>query len=382
MNVEVRLFAVLRERAGRERVELELPDGATVADALHALARVRGLEGVLERLPVQLAVNRDYADPDTRLRARDELALIPPLSGGSLHTAIRREPLELERVLAAVRDPSAGALVTFQGVTREVALLDYEAYAEMAAERLALIVGESAERHSLCAAAAEHRVGEVPLGEPSVVVAASAPHRAEAFAGAREIIDRIKAEAPIWKREQSADGTRSRVQGTPAPGAMTLPGAQLTHLDEHGRARMVDVSGKQQTRRIARARARIRLSPAAARAIQLGDAPKGDVLLTARLAGIQAAKRTYELIPLAHQLALSFVDISASIDAEEGLIELIAEAHALDRTGVEMEALTACSVAALTVYDMAKALERGIVIERIELLEKSGGRTDWRNELA
>jgi molybdopterin synthase catalytic subunit len=388
MIVAVRLFAILRERAGRERVELELPAGATVAQALQALARVQGLEGVLERLPVQLAVNREYACAQTRLQPEDELALIPPLSGGAVHALVSDAALSLQAVADAVRDPRAGAVVTFQGVTREVARLDYEAYSEMASERIALIVRESIERHGLCAAAAEHRVGEVPLGEPSVVVAASAPHRADAFAGAREIIDRIKAEAPIWKREQAGDGSTRAVQGTPAPGAMTAgassaaqePAARLTHVDEHGRARMVDVGGKQQSRRVARARALVRVSPQTARAVQAGDAPKGDVLLTARLAGIQAAKRTHELIPLAHQLALSYIDVSAVVDSERGVIELTSEAHTVDRTGVEMEALTACAVAALTIYDMVKALERGITLERVELLEKSGGRSDWRRE--
>ncbi len=388
MIIAVRLFAILRERAGRERVELELPAGATVAQALQALTRVPGLEGVLERLPVQLAVNREYACAQTRLQPQDELALIPPLSGGAVHALVSDAPLHLQGVADAVRDPRAGAVVTFEGVTRDVPLLDYEAYSEMASERIALIVRECIQRHGLCSAAAEHRVGEVPLGEPSVVVAASAPHRAEAFAGAREIIDRIKAEAPIWKREHADDGSRHAVEGTPAPGAMTVGGSsapeerasRLTHVDQHGRARMVDVGAKQESRRIARARALVRVSPRTARAVQAGDAPKGDVLLTARLAGIQAAKRTHELIPLAHQLALSYVDVSASVDGEQGLIELRSEAHTVDRTGVEMEALTACAVAALTIYDMVKALERGITIECLELLEKRGGRSDWRRE--
>jgi molybdopterin synthase catalytic subunit len=221
MTVAVRLFAVLRERAGRERIELELPDRATVADALAALAELPELGGLLARLPVQLAVNRDYASAQTELRADDELALIPPLSGGrdGPHVAVREQPLKLDSLARAVADPRAGALVTFQGVTREVPMLHYEAYAEMATERIALIIEEAIARHELCAAAAEHRVGEVPLGEPSVVVAASAPHREQAFAGAREIIDRIKSEAPIWKREFDADGVARGVPGTPAPGA-------------------------------------------------------------------------------------------------------------------------------------------------------------------
>ena len=220
MTVAVRLFAVLRERAGRERIELELPEHATVADALAALAELPDLDGVLARVPVQLAVNRDYASPETELHADDELALIPPLSGGrAAHVAVSERRLELESLSRAVGDPRAGAIVCFQGVTREVPKLQYEAYVEMARERIAAIVEETIARHRLCAAAAEHRVGEVPLGEPSVIVAASAAHREQAFAGAREIIDRIKHEAPIWKRELDESGKAHAVAGTPAPGA-------------------------------------------------------------------------------------------------------------------------------------------------------------------
>jgi molybdopterin synthase catalytic subunit len=131
-------------------------------------------------------------------------------------------PLSLEALLATVSDPRAGAIVTFQGVTREVSAIDYEAYRDMASERIATIVAEAVTRHRLCAAGAEHRVGVVALSEPSVIVAVSAPHRTEAFAGAREIIDRIKAEAPIWKREIDAAGSSRRVAGTPAPGATVL----------------------------------------------------------------------------------------------------------------------------------------------------------------
>ena len=152
----------------------------------------------------------------------------------------------------------------------------------------------------------------------------------------------------------------------------------LSHLDEQGRARMVDVGGKAVTERRAVARARLRMSPATAEAIVERGVPKGDVLATARIAGIQAAKRTAELIPLCHPLPLSFVGVEAEVDAEQGQIVLIAEARTTGPTGVEMEALTAAAVAALTVYDMVKGIERGVVVERVELLEKSGGRHDWR----
>ncbi|HST32660.1 MAG TPA: molybdenum cofactor biosynthesis protein MoaE [Solirubrobacteraceae bacterium] len=235
MAVSVRLFSLLRERAGSERLQLRLPDGATVADALSALRDDPALGELLARLPVQLAVNRDYAQPDTRLAPGDELALIPPLSGGDetadvtdaeprVHVAVGEQAPSVERLSAIVADPCAGAIVAFQGVTREVSRLEYEAYTEMARERIAAILADCVAVHGLCAAAAEHRTGSVALGEPSVVVAVSAAHRDEAFAGAREAIDRIKAEAPIWKVEVSADGSRQRIAGTPAPGA-SAPGA-------------------------------------------------------------------------------------------------------------------------------------------------------------
>jgi cyclic pyranopterin monophosphate synthase len=157
-----------------------------------------------------------------------------------------------------------------------------------------------------------------------------------------------------------------------------VPEPPLTHLDEAGRARMVDVSGKAPSARRALARATVSMSAATAAAVAAGDAPKGDVLGTARIAGIQAAKRTDELIPLAHQIPLSFVDVEASVDEAAGTVELTAEARTTDRTGVEMEALVACSAAALTVYDMVKGIERGVTIERVELVEKSGGASgDW-----
>ena len=212
MEVTVRLFAMLRERAGAAELALELPEGASVADALAELS------ALAEGLPLVMAVNREYASEDTVLSAGDELALIPPVSGGSTQAApwvrVSEEPLSLDALAARVRDPRAGAVVTFQGVTREVELLEYEAYVEMAEEKLAAIATEAIERHGLCAAAVEHRVGQVPLSEPSVIVAASAPHRGEAFAGARELIDRVKAEAPIWKRE--VEGGEGRwVEGRP-----------------------------------------------------------------------------------------------------------------------------------------------------------------------
>ena len=153
----------------------------------------------------------------------------------------------------------------------------------------------------------------------------------------------------------------------------------LTHLDAAGRARMVDVGDKPVTERRAVAQAVVRVSPETASTVKEGDAPKGDVLGVARIAGIQAAKRTSELIPLCHPLPLSFVGVDAAIDAASGEITLTAEARTTGQTGVEMEALTAAAVAALTVYDMVKGIDRGAEISSVALLEKSGGRSGaWR----
>jgi cyclic pyranopterin phosphate synthase len=153
---------------------------------------------------------------------------------------------------------------------------------------------------------------------------------------------------------------------------------ELSHLDEQGRARMVDVGGKAVTERRAVARAVVTMSAQTASLCREGDLPKGDVSSTARIAGIQAAKRTAELIPLCHPLPLSFVDVEVEVGEAE--VALTAEARTAAQTGVEMEAMTACAVAALTVYDMVKGVERGVTVGPVELLEKSGGRSDWRRD--
>ena len=156
------------------------------------------------------------------------------------------------------------------------------------------------------------------------------------------------------------------------------PAEGLTHLDDQGAARMVDVGAKEITARRAVARAVVRLAPETAAAVAAGDAPKGDVLGVARIAGVQAAKRTVELLPLCHPIGRDHVDVDAELDAAEGTVTLTATAAVTARTGVEMEAMTAAAVAALTVYDMVKGLERGVTIESVELIAKSGGRSgDW-----
>jgi molybdopterin synthase catalytic subunit/molybdopterin converting factor small subunit len=210
VEVTVKLFAVLRERAGASEVTLDLPEGARVGDAIESLSEIT--DGV----PVVMAVNREYAQAGDVLAADDELALVPPVSGGEtvlVHVRVTPDPLSVDALAGLVRNPAAGAVVIFEGITREVEALEYEAYAEMAEEKIATILAAVKATHGLIAIAAEHRVGLVPLSQPSVVVAASGAHREETFAGAREAIDRIKAEAPIWKKELDG-GAGGWVEGT------------------------------------------------------------------------------------------------------------------------------------------------------------------------
>lgn len=208
MRLTVRLFAGLRDRLGAETVDVELGEGATAADLLAALD--------LPPRSCIVAVDRTYAEPGRRLREGEEVALIPPVSGGAaIHVAVRAGDLDVAAVRAQVTDPRAGAVVVFEGVTRDVSHLDYEAYAEMAVPVLEEICAEEIARHGLCAAAVEHRTGRVGLSAASVVVAVSAPHRAEAFAGCQAIMDRVKAQAPVWKREEGEWVSGSLPQAAP-----------------------------------------------------------------------------------------------------------------------------------------------------------------------
>jgi cyclic pyranopterin phosphate synthase len=150
---------------------------------------------------------------------------------------------------------------------------------------------------------------------------------------------------------------------------------KLTHLDSEGRIRMVDTTGKAETERVAVAKGEVRMKPKTLRLIAEGNAPKGDVLATAKIAGIMGAKRTHDLIPLCHPLPLTQVEIDFAIDEENSRIELTATARCQGRTGVEMEALTAVSIAALTIYDMAKAVEKTMRIGQIRLVRKTGGKS-------
>jgi MoaE-MoaD fusion protein len=383
MKITVLLFATLRQRAGAQSVDLDLADGSTAKDALEALARSDGLGELVERMPLRVAVNREYVPDSTVLSPGDELAVIPPVSGGAGPFArVTTEPLSREALLSRVASPAAGATVLFIGSTRDVPALDYEAYKEMAEERIAEILAGIVSGLGLEGAAAEHRIGTVPLKEPSVIVAVSAAHRAEAFAGAREAIDRIKEEVPIWKTEAGDPASVAELRhlrSVPEP-AGEAANAGMSHLDSSGAARMVDVSAKPVSERRARAEAVVLMAPETSAAVARGNALKGDVLGTARIAAIQAAKRTAELIPLAHPLPLTHIDVDFGIDQEAGRIEISASAQTADRTGVEMEAMTAASVAALTIYDMVKGMERGVEIAQVRLLEKTGGRHDWKRD--
>lgn len=160
---------------------------------------------------------------------------------------------------------------------------------------------------------------------------------------------------------------------------MTNPEKKLTHLNDQGEAHMVDVSEKQKTTRIAIAQARISMLPETLKMVVEGSHKKGDVLAVARIAGIQAAKQCSSLIPLCHPLMLSAINVDCTTDENENCIHITAECKLNDRTGVEMEALTAASVAALTIYDMCKAVDRGMVISDVKLLEKKGGKSGhWK----
>ncbi len=221
MDVTVRLFASLREHAGKGTLQLELADGSTVADAIAAL-RGGALAGLPENAPFVTAVAREYVRPDHQLAAGDELALVPPVSGGGPEAeaaAVRLadvvdETIDVEAVRRSVADPATGATVVFMGTTRAVPSLEYEAYVDMAREQIAQLAERVVREHDCVAVACVHRVGVVPLGDPSVVVAASAAHRAEAFDGARALLDAVKAQAPIWKKEHYDDGDAAWVEGT------------------------------------------------------------------------------------------------------------------------------------------------------------------------
>jgi len=195
--VTVKLFAGLRERAGWSERTLE--DVSRVADVWPELGLGEEPEGLL------YAVNREYAGREQELRDGDEVALIPPVSGGAFR--VTEQPLSLEAVVAEVTDERAGGTATFTGTVRrrsrgrEVVHLEYEAYAEMAEDVMAQLAADLEAAHDLCAVAIHHRVGRLEIGEASVVIAVSAPHRQDALAACHEAIDRLKETVPLWKKE-------------------------------------------------------------------------------------------------------------------------------------------------------------------------------------
>jgi molybdopterin synthase catalytic subunit len=209
MTVRVRLFAGLRERAGWSEREV---DAATVADVWGALELGDEPAGLL------YAVNKTYAERDQPLAAGDEVAVIPPVSGGAF--LLSDEPLSLDRVVDEVRDERAGAIATFTGTTRiqsrgrTVEHLDYEAYEGMAEEVMSEIADSLLARYELCAVAIHHRIGRVGIGDTSVVIAVSAPHRGDALAACKDAIDELKQRVPLWKKEVYDGGEEWIGQGS------------------------------------------------------------------------------------------------------------------------------------------------------------------------
>jgi molybdopterin synthase catalytic subunit len=199
VNVRVRLFAALRERAGSGSLELELPDGAVVGDVWPALELGDEPPGLL------FALNRSYTESGVRLSSGDEVAVIPPVSGGDFR--LSEQPLSVEETVTQVQVGEAGAVASFVGTTRarsrgrDVLYLEYEAYEGMAEKVMADLADELKRRHDLCEVAIHHRVGRVDIGEMSVVIAVSAPHRASALAACKDAIDELKVTVPLWKKE-------------------------------------------------------------------------------------------------------------------------------------------------------------------------------------
>ena len=199
VQITVRLFAGLRELAGTGRRELELPDGSSLADVWPALGLGEEPPGLL------YAVNRAYAERETEIADGDEIAVIPPVSGGAFR--LTEGPVNLTSVVVAVVDERAGAIASFLGTVRaqsrgrEVIALEYEAYAEMAEEVMAEIAEDVQARYDLCKVAITHRLGRVEVGETSVAIAVSAPHRQDALAACADVIEALKARVPLWKKE-------------------------------------------------------------------------------------------------------------------------------------------------------------------------------------
>jgi MoaE-MoaD fusion protein len=215
MRIRVLYFAVFREKLGRDNDVVALPDGAKVRDAIAALgARYTAVDRL--RGKFRVAVNQDFADDERELADGDELALIPPVAGGAeaptRHVQLLATPLSLDRCIAAVTGPGMGGITTFTGIVRRqsrgtaVDHLEYEAYGEMAVREMVRLCDEIEAEVAGARLAVEHRTGRLAVGDTAVVIAAAAPHRAEAFTACRAMIDRLKERVPIWKKEVGEDG--------------------------------------------------------------------------------------------------------------------------------------------------------------------------------
>jgi cyclic pyranopterin phosphate synthase len=335
-----------------------------------------------------------------------------------LHTALTTDPIDVGQLVAEMRGDGDGAIASFIGVVRDahegrtVLRLDYEAYLPMADRELRRLAAEVAERHGLSALALVHRVGSLVVGEVSVVVVTAAPHRRPALLACAEAVEALKRDLPVWKREHYPDGavwidardldddvgpgaklprgpseapddevvsvaTLEGAGSGPDPGA-ELERSRLSHVGASGAFQMVDITDRAPTHRAASAEALVRFSdPATLVTLRAGSA-KGDVLAAARLAGIMAAKRTPELIPLCHPLPLTHVEVTIEVDDSLPGVRIVGAARCAASTGVEMEALTAVTVAGLTIIDMLKSADPWMTIESVQLLSKSGGRSGER----
>ncbi|HNI60506.1 MAG TPA: molybdopterin converting factor subunit 1 [Pseudomonadota bacterium] len=218
MKIAVRYFAHLRERLRRESDSIELADGSTVGDLLLLLGEREPLVAASRR-SLQVAVNMEFMPAKTQLKDGDEVALIPPVAGGSALVRLSRQPLQYDEVIAAVSGPGQGGIVLFVGLVRDhndgkqVVRLDYEAYDEMAVRKMAEIAARIESEQPGVRVAMVHRVGSLQIGDLAVILAASAPHRGEAFAACRAAIEALKVEVPIWKKEFSPDGEEWLGQG-------------------------------------------------------------------------------------------------------------------------------------------------------------------------
>lgn len=211
MRIHVLYFAVFRERLGRDEEHVDVADGATVAQAIDALG-ARHTDIAKLRGRFRVAVNQEFAVDEHVLRDGDEVALIPPVAGGSRHVLLSDQPLSLDRCITAVGGPGMGGIVTFTGMVRlhsrgtTIDHLEYEAYAPMAVKVMTQLCEEIEAEVAGAKLAVEHRVGHLVIGDIAVVIAAAAPHRAEAFTACRAMIDRLKDRVPIWKKEIGTGG--------------------------------------------------------------------------------------------------------------------------------------------------------------------------------